>query len=637
MYNLNMKKKLKLGKYAFLAYFEGDEFIWIQSDDNFKSIAKDYPILEKLDEFRWARLVDNLKGQDLDLKKPETIIDGLYFGDKVKEIYTEKYSHLKAYDMDELITNPDGSFNYQAYLNVLPQETKRIMEEEDNWIMFEGLFQLPIKDGYSFAMKPDVLIKEDGVLYLLEAKAVTAPKREHGYDVTYQWNLMKELGYEIKRKNVKLITLNNKYHKPNELDSDNLSLEWDYHFGNSAPDKDRRDQAKRFYIKDTIKSVTREFTTIYDLSFKGILEYIVDVQLKDKIEVDHISYTEEPNNWRFFGRQDYEPLFLEMAGAGEYSPFAIAGLTPKFDIKAQYWNTGTRDYLDMNPRDLVPKTLQDAYDKEKHKSFTEQKFVFNSGSKPTAYIQYMARKNNITILDKHAINEKLKEYKAPVYMYDFETMKFAVPENLDEVWPYEQVPYQYSIHVITDVDDFDFKTQKNVKHIEFLVEDPSQLGNEFWNNFIRDMYSEGDGTWVSYNKSFENMVIKNNYMKDGVSQVNKDGMSKIFNETIDLMDFFKQKDYYHNDFKGSFSIKKVGPHFAGNGDLDYTKLNYIQKGDITSREAKRWMMNYNSNNEADRTLWRERYKSLRPDMLKYCEYDTLSMVAIFQGLKKYEN
>jgi hypothetical protein len=34
--------------------------------------------------------------------------------------------------MDEIITNPDGSFNYQNYLYKLPQETKRIMEQEDN-------------------------------------------------------------------------------------------------------------------------------------------------------------------------------------------------------------------------------------------------------------------------------------------------------------------------------------------------------------------------------------------------------------------------------------------------------------------------------------------------------------------------
>jgi hypothetical protein len=130
--------------------------------------------------------VEGMKNNELEFIKPETIIDGLYFGDKVKDIYKEKYPELKAYDMDELITDENGNFNYNAYLNILPQETKRIMEEEDNFVMFEGLFELPVKDGYKFAMKPDVLIKRNGVLELLEAKAVTGPKKEHGYDLSYQ-------------------------------------------------------------------------------------------------------------------------------------------------------------------------------------------------------------------------------------------------------------------------------------------------------------------------------------------------------------------------------------------------------------------------------------------------------------------
>jgi hypothetical protein len=71
-----------------------------------------------------------------------------------------------------------------------------------------------------------------------------------------------------------------------------------------------------------------------------------------------------------------------------------------------------------------------------------------------------------------------------------------------------------------------------------------------------------------------------------MDKATQDKMLKIHDGTIDLMDPFKRKDYYHQEFKGSYSIKKIGPHFAGDGQLDYTKLDYIQKGDITAREAK---------------------------------------------------
>ena len=74
-------------------------------------------------------------------------------------------------------------------------------------------------------------------------------------------------------------------------------------------------------------------------------------------------------------------------------------------------------------------------------------------------------------------------------------------------------------------------------------------------------------------------------------------------------------------------LRVVAPYFS-KGKINYKKLNNIQKGDQSSVEAKRWVMNQNSE------IFKERWKKLRPDMLKYCEYDTLSMVAIFQGLKE---
>ena len=50
-------------------------------------------------------------------------------------------------------------------------------------------------------------------------------------------------------------------------------------------------------------------------------------------------------------------------------------------------------------------------------------------------------------------------------MFDFETLKFAVP-RIEEAKPYEQIPYQYSIHIIKDPQDFDFQTGKNIVHLE---------------------------------------------------------------------------------------------------------------------------------------------------------------------------
>ena len=124
--------------------------------------------------------------------------------------------------MDLLIHKADGSFDYNAYL-ALPGKTKKIMDEEDNFIMFEGLFELPVKDGHKFSMKPDVLIKENGKLKIIEAKAVTGTKIDHAFDVIYQYKLMNELGYEMKPEDFSLVTIDYRYNKFDGFFVDQLS------------------------------------------------------------------------------------------------------------------------------------------------------------------------------------------------------------------------------------------------------------------------------------------------------------------------------------------------------------------------------------------------------------------------------
>jgi|GEM_PF-2535837 len=62
-------------------------------------------------------------------------------------------------------------------------------------------------------------------------------------------------------------------------------------------------------------------------------------------------------------------------------------------------------------------------------------------------------------------------------------------------------------------------------------------------------------------------------------------MHKVHDETIDLLDSFSAPYYYHKDFKGSSSIKKVGPHFEKT--IRYDQLNNVQKGDQSALYAKK--------------------------------------------------
>ena len=66
--------------------------------------------------------------------------------------------------------------------------------------------------------------------------------------------------------------------------------------------------------------------------------------------------------------------------------------------------------------------------------------------------------------DQDALDEFLDELEYPLYFMDFETIQFAVPQY-DESRPYQQIPFQYSLHV---------QQTKNgpVEHFEFLGTPP---------------------------------------------------------------------------------------------------------------------------------------------------------------------
>ena len=87
---------------------------------------------------------------------------------------------------------------------------------------------------------------------------------------------------------------------------------------------------------------------------------------------------------------------------------------------------------------------------------------------------------------------------------------------------------------------------------------------------------------------------------------------------------FSNQDYYVKDMGGSYSIKKVLPAlFPNDPSLDYHNLEQVHKGDEASNSYLLLP-----------TLSYEEQKTLRKNMLKYCELDTYAMVKIFEKLKK---
>ena len=216
-----------------------------------------------------------------------------------------------------------------------------------------------------------------------------------------------------------------------------------------------------------------------------------------------------------------------------------------------------------------------------------------------------AAKTGAPIINIERIGQFLNQMEFPLYFYDYETFKSAVP-IMDGTSPHQQIPVQISIHSLD--------AEGGLKHSEFLADGPGERADLLAS--LRRRIGD-TGHCVSWNKSFEIGCNK--------------GLAKAFpsyarflesmNErTIDLMEVFK-RDYVDIAFKGSTSIKNVLPVVCPH--LSYDGLAVGNGG--TAMAA--WL---SMSRETDPEIKRQK----RADLLEYCKLDTFAMVEIYRFLLK---
>lgn len=207
------------------------------------------------------------------------------------------------------------------------------------------------------------------------------------------------------------------------------------------------------------------------------------------------------------------------------------------------------------------------------------------------------------------IKQFLSNFKYPLYFLDYETMASLVP-LFDGQRPYQQIPMQYSIHILSLPD-------AQLEHKEFLHtknSDPSRLLAE---QLIKDL--GGKGSIIVWNQSFEKT---RNQELGKMHPYLAPNMKAINNRVIDLMIPFKSKWYNDPRFEGSASIKNVLPVICP--ELSYQELE-INKGD---QAQTIWMDTViNGKNSSTR-------KQIFANLRKYCALDTYAMVAIWQALNR---
>ena len=217
-------------------------------------------------------------------------------------------------------------------------------------------------------------------------------------------------------------------------------------------------------------------------------------------------------------------------------------------------------------------------------------------------------------IDQYRIKEFLDSLWYPLIFMDFETIQPVIPKYIGTS-PYDQIPFQYSIHSIEN-------EGAKIEHKEFLAEPGTDPRRAFAERLIEDV--PPDACIVVYNKSFECTRLKE---LAGTFPDLRIQLLSIRDRIYDLMVPFQKGWYYTKAMGDSYSIKAVLPAmFPNDPELDYKKLDGVHNG--TEAMTTFPLLG---------TLPPEKKEKMRQSLLKYCELDTLAMVRIYERLKEIAN
>lgn len=215
-------------------------------------------------------------------------------------------------------------------------------------------------------------------------------------------------------------------------------------------------------------------------------------------------------------------------------------------------------------------------------------------------------------VDRDAIQSFLDQLTYPVHFLDFETFAEAVPRWAG-VKPYQQVPFQYSVHVQQ-------APFAEPEHFEFLAREGSDPRRAVADSLVRHI--PADATVLAWNKGFERGRLQELAARFPDLAEHLLG---IRDWVLDLGEPFSRMDYYDAGFGGSWSIKRVLPVlYPDDPDLDYGALDLIHNGGEAS--------------ERFRTLHRvadaDEREAVRASLRAYRRLDTLATVKILDFLQR---
>ena len=212
--------------------------------------------------------------------------------------------------------------------------------------------------------------------------------------------------------------------------------------------------------------------------------------------------------------------------------------------------------------------------------------------------------------DPAKIREFLKKVRYPVCFFDFETFGSGIP-LFDGTRPYQQVPFQYSLHRI-DAEG------EEARHFEYLARPGVDPRKEIAEKLVAEIPERA--CVIAYNMGFEKQVLR--ALGESIPKLRK-RLNAVTVGMIDLMEPFKRRDIYDWRMNGSYSLKSVLPVLVPG--MTYKDLE-ISDGAMAS-EAYFTMESIADSAELSR---------LRAALLEYCKQDTLGLVRLLEKMRAME-
>ena len=242
------------------------------------------------------------------------------------------------------------------------------------------------------------------------------------------------------------------------------------------------------------------------------------------------------------------------------------------------------------------------YDAPKHRSDLKEAAL--------RQIEYYDRPNDAYI-NKAAIKKFLDSLKFPVYSLDFETYQAVVPEH-EGVATYEQVPFQYSLHVVKSPDaDLD-----DIEEHHFLDLSGNDTRRAIAESLVNNI--PYGACVMAYHESTERNIIAR--LAKSFSDLADHLLSFTYTDPLKIFD---SGSYYVKAMGKSFSLKSVSPAlYPDDINMDYHNLEGSVKNGTQAMNVYLKINDYTADER----------KQIENDLEKYCALDTLAVVKILKKL-----